>query len=39
MNTTDEPQWGLERLMDALERELKEQGGKTLVEEKKTDGT
>ena len=39
MTTTDEPQWVLERLMDALERELKEQGGKTLVEEKKTDGT
>ena len=39
MTNTDEPQWVLERLMEALERELKEQGRKTLVEEKKTDGT
>lgn len=39
LTTTDEPQWVLERLMDALERELKEQGGKNLVEEKTTDGT
>ena len=39
MTKSDEPQWVLERFMDALERELKEQGRKTLVKEKKMDGT
>ena len=39
MTSTDEPQWVLERLMDVLERELKEQGGDTLAEAEKTDGT
>ena len=34
MTSTDEPKWVLERLMGALERELKEQGGNNLAQEK-----
>lgn len=39
MASTDEPKWVLERLMDALERELKEQGGKSLMQERSMNGT
>ena len=39
MISTDEPKWVLERLMDALERELKEQGGNNLAQERGMKGT
>lgn len=38
MMATDEPKWILERLMDALEKELKDQGEGNLEKEKKVNG-
>ncbi|KAK4695969.1 hypothetical protein P7C71_g1875, partial [Lecanoromycetidae sp. Uapishka_2] len=38
MVATDEPKWVLERLMDALEKELKEQGEGNLERERRVNG-
>ena len=39
MTSTNEPKWVLEKLMGALEGELKEQGRNNLEKEKKADGS